>query len=219
MILEVVLLAAASTVRPSSLAAVYAILSHSAPRRLMTAYVVAGLAFTVAFGIIVVGAFHGIHISAGTERTKAIAEVVGGVVLLLFGVVILRRPAHGTAGGDAPTPRVGWQQRLERHLTVLTAAAAGPLTHLPGLFYIVALDVIVAHNPLIPGGVIAVLVYNAIWFALPIAALAMCVVHPETARDAVVSVQRWTTLHSRTILLATTFVAGAALTIRGVLAL
>ena len=67
MIFEIILLAAASTVRPSSLAAVYAILSHSAPRRLMTAYVIAGLAFTVAFGVIVVGAFHGIHISAGTE--------------------------------------------------------------------------------------------------------------------------------------------------------
>jgi hypothetical protein len=219
MIFEILLLAAASTVRPSSLAAVYAILSHSAPRRLMTAYVIAGLAFTVAFGIIVVGAFHGIHLSAGTERTKAIAEVVGGVVLLLFGAVILRRPARGTPADDAPTPLVGWQQRLERHLTVPAAAAAGPLTHIPGLFYIVALDIIVAHNPLIPGGVIAVLVYNAIWFALPILAMAMCVVHPETARDAVVSVQRWTSLHSRTILLATTFVAGAALTIRGVLAL
>ncbi len=219
MILEILLLAAASTVRPSSLAAVYAILSHTAPRRLMSAYVVAGLAFTVTFGIIVVGAFHGIHMSAGTERTKAIAEVTGGLLLLLFGAVILRRPTRGTPADDAPAPRHGWQQRLERHLTVTTAAAAGPLTHVPGLFYIVALDIIVAHNPLIPGGVIAVLTYNAVWFALPIAALAMCIVHPETARDAVVSVQRWTTLHSRTILLATTFVAGAALTLRGVLAL
>src|SRR4051812_41692115 len=104
MILEVMLLAAASTVRPSSLAALYAILSHSAPRRLMSAYVVAGLAVSIAFGIIVVAALHGIHISAGTDRTKAIAEIIGGTILLIFGAVVLIRPARRTPDDDALVP-------------------------------------------------------------------------------------------------------------------
>jgi len=217
MILEVMLLAAASTVRPSSLAALYAILSHPAPRRLMSAYVVAGLAFSIAFGVVVVGALHGIHLNAGTDRTKAIAEIAGGAVLLIFGAVVLRRPAHRTPDDDAPTPGRRWQGHLERRLTLATAVAAGPLTHIPGLFYIVALNIIVAHNPLIPGGVLAVTTYNVIWFALPIVALALCIVRPGTAREAVVLVQEWTSVHSRTLLLTTTFVAGTALVIRGVL--
>ena len=217
MILEVMLLAAASTVRPSSLAALYAILSHSAPRRLMTAYVAAGLAFSIGFGIVVVGALHGIHISAGTDRTKAIAEIIGGAILLVFGAVVLSRPARKTPDDDALSPGPRWQQSLEKRLTLATATAAGPLTHIPGLFYIVALNIIVAHNPLIPGGVLAVTIYNVIWFALPIVALALCIVRPEAARGAVALVQQWTTAHSRTILLTTTFVAGAALILRGVL--
>jgi hypothetical protein len=218
-IIEVVLLAVASTVRPTSLAAVYAILSDSAPRRLLSAYVVGGLAFTIAFGVIVVGAFHGIHLHAGDERTKAIGEIAGGLVLVVFGAAVLRRPSRAPTAYDAPTSGAGWQQRLERRLSVPTAALAGPLTHLPGVFYIVALDVIVAHNPLIPGGVLAVTLYNAIWFALPILALATCVVHPETARQAIAAVQGWTTAHSRTLLLATTFTLGAALVVRGALGL
>jgi hypothetical protein len=74
-IIEVCALAVASTVRPTSVAAVYALLSHDAPRRLMGAYIAAGLAFTLAFGVIVFGATQGIHIQSGTD--KAIADIVG----------------------------------------------------------------------------------------------------------------------------------------------
>ncbi|HVD26881.1 MAG TPA: hypothetical protein VNC79_00065, partial [Mycobacteriales bacterium] len=104
-------------------------------------------------------------------------------------------------------------------LTIPAAAAAGPLTHIPGLFYLIALNVIVAHEPRLPGGLLAVLIYDAIWFALPIAALATCIVNPDTARDVVVRVERWTAQHSRTLLLTTSFVVGVALVIRGALLL
>lgn len=53
---EVALLALPLAVRPTSLAAVYAMLSREAPRRLMVAYTIAGLAFTIAIGLAVVGA-------------------------------------------------------------------------------------------------------------------------------------------------------------------
>ena len=42
MTIEVVLLALASTVRPTSLAAVYALVSGDSPRRLMIVYIAAG---------------------------------------------------------------------------------------------------------------------------------------------------------------------------------
>jgi hypothetical protein len=87
------------------------------------------------------------------------------------------------------------------------------------LFYLIALNLIVAHNPRVPGGLVAVAIYDAIWFALPIAALATCIVNPEAARNVVISVQRWTGQHSRAILLSTSFIVGAALVIRGALTL
>jgi hypothetical protein len=48
--LEVILLGLASTIRPTSMAAVCALLATAAPRRLMVVYVCAGMAFTIAVG-------------------------------------------------------------------------------------------------------------------------------------------------------------------------
>ena len=219
MSIELIVLALASMVRPTSLAATSALLAHAARRRLLLAYIVAGLAFTVAFGVVVVGAFHGVHLGAGSDRTKGIADVVGGALALLFGCAVLtgrirRRPGHDAAGAAG-----GWKARLDRRLTVTAAAVAGPLTHIPGLFYLIALNVIVAHEPRLPGGLLAVLIYDAIWFALPIAALATCIVNPDTAREVVVRVERWTAQHSRALLLSTSFAVGIALVIRGALLL
>ena len=215
MIIEILVLALASTVRPTSLAAVSAILSHDSRRRLLVAYVAAGLAFTIAFGVVVVFVLHGIHLHSGSDRTKGIADIVGGVAALLFGCVVLtgRIPRRS----DHDVPGVGWKARLDRQLTVTAAAIAGPLTHLPGLFYLIALNVIVALNPRVPGGLLAVAIFDAIWFALPIAALATCTVNPVAAQDAVASVQRWTAQHSRALLLGTSFTVGVALVIRGAL--
>ncbi len=219
MIIEIIALALASTVRPTSLAAVSALLSHPSRRRLLLAYIVAGLAFTIAFGVVVVGAFHGIHLGAGSDRTKGIAAIVGGVVALLFGCAVLTGLVRRRSDHDAPRVGGGWKARLDRRLTVPAAAVAGPLTHIPGLFYLIALNVIVANDPRLPGGLLAVTIYDAVWFALPIAALATCIVDPDAARAAVARVQRWTGQHSRALLLLTSFVVGAALVIRGALLL
>jgi Sap, sulfolipid-1-addressing protein len=215
LIIELILLGLASTVRPTSLAAVSAFLSHGSRRPLLLAYIVCGLAFTVGFGVVVVGAFHGVHIGAGSERTKGIAEIIGGAILLLVGCAVLagRVPRRS----DRAAPAGAWKARLDRRLTIPTAAVAGPLTHIPGLFYLIALNVIVAHEPRVPGGLLAVGIYNAIWFTLPIAALAICIVNPDAARDVVVRVQRWTGQHSRALLLGTSFVAGGVLVVRGAL--
>ena len=187
--------------------------------RLLLAYIAAGLAFTLAFGVVVVGAFHGIHLSAGSDRTKGIACIVGGVVALLFGFAVLTGLIRRRSDHDAPGADGAWKARLDRRLTVPAAAIAGPLTHLPGLFYLIALNVIVAHNPRLPGGLVAVAIYDAVWFAVPIAALATCIVNPEAARSTVVQVQRWTGRHARAFVLSISFVVGAALVIRGALSL
>ena len=216
MIVELVLLGLASTVRPTSLAAVSAFLSHASPRRLLLAYVVGGLAFTIAFGVLVVGAFHGIHVGAADDRAKGIAGIVGGAVALLLGCAVLAGLVPRRVTRDAPAAGA-WKARLDRRLTVPTAAIAGPLTHIPGLFYLIALNVIVAQEPRLPGGLVAVLIYNAVWFALPIGAFAVCVIDPPAAQRGVDAVRKWTLRHTRTLLLSVSFVAGVGLVIRGLL--
>lgn len=217
MTIEIIVLAMASTVRPTSLAAVYALLAQDSRRGLLLAYVIAGLVFTIAFGLIVVYALHGIHLSSGTDRAKGVAELIGGVAALLFGVGLLtgriqRRHAH-----EAPEARGRMAAMLDGRLTTRTAVFAGPATHIPGLFYILALNVIVAHNPRLPKGMLAVMTYNAVWFALPIIALVLCILQPAAARDVIGSVERWASEHSREILTWVSLLAGTVLVVRGAL--
>ena len=97
MTIEVVLLALASTVRPTSLAAVYALVGSESPRRLMIVYITAGLTFTIAFGLLVIWAFNGIDINSGSDETKGIAEIAGGIVVLTFAVLVLHRARRRAA--------------------------------------------------------------------------------------------------------------------------
>jgi len=77
--------------------------------------------------------------------------------------------------------------------------------------------VIAAHQPSIPDGLFEILIYNVVWFALPIVALVICILRPAAARDVVGSVQRWALQHSRTILIWVSLIAGAVLVVRGAL--
>jgi hypothetical protein len=217
MTIEVVLLALASTVRPTSLAAVYALVSSDSPRRLMTVYIAAGLTFTIAFGLLVIWAFHGVDINSGSDETKGIAQIVGGILVLTFAVLLLTGHIGGPHADDAPDAPRRWRTLFERRLGTDTAALAGPATHVPGLFYLIALNVIAAHQPSIPDGLVEVLVYNVVWFALPIGALAICVIDPPAARRAVHELRMWTLSHTRTLLLVVSLAAGAGLVIRGLI--
>jgi len=216
---EILFLALASSVRPTSLAAVYALLATGAPRRLMTIYIATGLAFTVTFGLLVVLAFHGISTDSGTDQTKGIAEIVSGVIVVAFAVAVLT----GRIGGRHPDDTAGlhgrWSRVLDHRLTARTAALAGPVTHIPGLFYLVALNVVVAHHPSTVDGLLEILLYNAVWFLVPFGALVVCIVRPEAARDVVGAIQEWTRAHARAILLVVSFGVGAALILRGLLTL
>jgi hypothetical protein len=216
-IFEILVLALASTVRPTSLAAVCALLSHDGRRRLMSAYVAAGLVFTLGFGLLIVGATEGIHVHSGADETKGIADIAGGIAALAFGVALATGLIRRGHTDDAPSRSQRMKSVLGRRLTTRTAALAGPATHIPGLFYLIALNVIVAHNLATPGKLVALGTYNAVWFAVPLAAVVICIVRPAAAQAFVESLEQWTRGHARGILLAVSFGVGAALVIRGVL--
>jgi len=217
--LEVILLGLASTVRPTSMAAVCALLATAAPRRLMAVYVCAGMAFTIAVGVIVVVALSGIDVQRGDDHVKGIAEIAGGWVLLLLAALIATRRIPVGGSGDAPDLLGRWQPLLDRRITLRTAAIAGPATHIPGLFYLIALNVIVAGNAGTADALFELLLYNVLWFAVPLAALIVSVARPDLARSLLDGVQRWAWKHSRGILLGLSLVIGAGLVVRGALLL
>ena len=112
MTIEAIILALASAVRPStSLAAVYALLSTRRPRPLLIAFVLAGLAFSIAIGIVVVSVFHGVHVPRRDSSLVDIVDLLAGVAALGFAVgahsgMTDPRPASGP-GARAPASSGG----------------------------------------------------------------------------------------------------------------
>jgi hypothetical protein len=212
--IEIILLGLASAVRPSSFVAVLALVRPATASRLMAAYVAAGLVFTVAVGVAVIWIFSGVSIRSGTDRTKAIAEIIAGVLAIGFGVaVLLRRVRVGDAASESGEGR--WKRLHQLQLTPRAAAFAGPVTHIPGLFYLLALDLIVAQESGVAGGLVEIGIYNLVWFALPIAVLAVCVVDPPAARAGVQKLQAWAGANARPIVLVIAFGLGGLLLVKG----
>jgi Sap-like sulfolipid-1-addressing protein len=215
---DVLVLALASAPRPAAIAALYALLSASSPRRVVVAYVAAGFTFSVGVGVLVVAIFHGAGIDyRGTDIYAAI-ELLGGLAALGFAIAV------GAGRRELPSRDRGNREkstmvRRLRNPTVITAAVAGVVTHAPGLFYIVALNAIIAEGPSLVAGVLQVLLFNVIWFAATIAAVATFLLRPGVARRALARVDSWARRHARGITVLVFGLAGSYLAIRGLTAL
>jgi hypothetical protein len=212
---ELIVLALATAVRPTSLAVVYALLGGSSPRQYMVAYVLAGAAFTITFGFLVIWIFHGIAIHPGSSQTRAVAEICGGVISITLGVLLLTGRIGKGSAREAPPAPSRWTRILNERISVRTAAVAGPATHIPGLFYFLALNLIVSQQVKLQSGVLSLLLYNAVWFCLPIAALTICIVNPESASDLVGTAEQWARRNFRTILTTVSFGIGVAFLVDG----
>src|SRR4029453_3104181 len=97
--LEVIVLPLASALRPAGVAALYALLSASHPRRVLVAYILGGFAFSVPVGGVGGGAFPGGDLNYGGGRVEDVIELVAGAAALGYGA--------GLATGRAQLPSRG----------------------------------------------------------------------------------------------------------------
>ncbi|CAA9395111.1 MAG: hypothetical protein AVDCRST_MAG32-2583 [uncultured Nocardioides sp.] len=214
---DVVVLGLASVVRPTSVAAVYAFLAARSPAPLLIAYLVAGLALSLSVGI---AAVTFVHINPPTPAVSTtgrdLVEVTVGVLALgaalYFG---LRSPPDARAVARPARPPSAMRRRLARP-TVPSAALAGVATHLPGVFYLGALAAIVASRPGLVGGLLQVGLYNLLWYAVPLAALASWTWRPETTRDTAARLTAWVQAHKKSLVVVVFVLVGVYLVARGV---
>ena len=215
---DVLVLALASATRPAGIAALYALLSASAPRRVVVAYIAAGFAFSAAVGVLVVAIFHGAGIDYRGTDVYAAIELLGGLAAVGFAIAVgsgrreLPSRDSGTCGESTVIRRL-------RNPTVTTAAVGGVATHVPGLFYILALNAIIAEGPGFVAGALQVLLFNAIWFASAIAAVVMFLIRPGVASRALARVDNWARRHARVTTVLVFGLVGSYLAIRGLTAL
>jgi hypothetical protein len=110
------------------------------------------------------------------------------------------------------------ESRLARTLkdpSLAVAAGTGVATHLPGLFYLLGLNVIAASDPGFLAGVVDVVIFNAIWFSGAIASLVLSVRRPAETREALGRFNRWMRSYERVIVATLFGVFGLYFTAKG----
>jgi hypothetical protein len=211
--IQALLLSLTAVVRPTSLAALFAILSTAHSRRLLVCYLVAGMSFSVCVGVVVVFVLGG-NSGPGRQRVdRPVLDVVLGACLLVYALCIaLRRPR---ADGEAPQRSAGWMKRLTANMSPAVAALTGVLTHLPGVVYLAALSAIAGTKASPLGQGVQVLLYNAVWFSLTILALVLAVYRPSASRDMLERINLEARRYRRPIVSGCLAVLGAYLVIGG----
>ena len=134
-------------------------------------------------GLIVLVAFSGAGTVVGRSTFSDVFDIVAGVAAIGFAAGVQRGGLSRRRERDRPHGRAtsALAVRLRRPSTA-TAAFAGVATHVPGLIYIVALNLIAAGGRATAAAFTQVLIYNLLWFAIPLAALTLAIRSPEAAR-------------------------------------
>jgi Sap, sulfolipid-1-addressing protein len=198
---DIFVLAVISTVRPTTAAAVFAMLVGKRPRQLLATYLLAGLAISLTVGI------GGVLLLGGTFRPRAFVQVRGYLFVVLGLVSLLAAGAAllGRIHRFEPDP-AGTPAREPRRLTPAGAAITGVVTHLPGVIYLAALGTIAAGGLAAGLEAAQVVVYNLIWFAPAIVALGLCISGRVPSVERLAGLAAWA--RSRQKILLTTGLGG-----------
>jgi hypothetical protein len=79
----------------------------------------------------------------------------------------------------------------------------------------VGLNAISAQDPGLGEGIVAVLVFNALWWSIPLASLALLLTRPASARKTLGAVNAWARRNNRAIVVVLFATAGVYLTVQG----
>ncbi|HEY4604162.1 MAG TPA: GAP family protein [Blastococcus sp.] len=207
---EALVLALISIVRPTTAAAVWAMLVGARPRRLLTTYLLAGMAVSLTVGIAAVLLLGGVFSPRAVPGRRGVLLIVLGIVALVAAVAARLgrlqrfRPAEAVPGSRS------------RQLSPLGAATAGVLTHLPGVFYLAGLSAIAGTGAAAGEEVLQIVVYNLVWFAPAIVALGVCLYGTVPSADRLARPVTWARAHQEVLLVACFGVVGVWLIAKGI---
>src|SRR3954447_1407032 len=207
---EALVLALISIVRPTTAAAVWAMLVGARPRRLLTTYLLAGMAVSLTVGIAAVLLLGGVFSPRAVPGRRGVLLIVLGIVALVTAVAARLgrlqrfRPAEAVPGSRS------------RQLSPLGAATAGVLTHLPGVFYLAGLSAIAGTGAAAGEEVLQIVVYNLVWFAPAIVALGVCLYGTVPSADRLARPVTWARAHQEVLLVACFGVVGVWLIAKGI---
>src|SRR4051812_24591359 len=215
--MEVIVLGLISALRPAtSQAAVFALLRAPAAARTLLVFAAAGLTVSMLVGLIGVGALNGAGGVFGHSTVADVFNLLAGVAALGFAVGIQRGGLENRSPRSPGRATSAIAVRLRRP-SLKTAATAGVATHVPGLIYLVALNAIAAEDPGPAAAFAQVAIYNLLWFAIPLGALALVLRSPATATAYLDRLTGWARRHESRLLLAVFSVLGIYLVAKGLI--
>jgi hypothetical protein len=222
MSLETFVLGVISGLRPAtSQAALVALLKTPDPRRALLFFLVAGFAASMLIGLVLVLVLHGARVNLGGSTFTALFDLIAGVAAIAYAigfrrgrVTVPRRARREPRAPRTSGTTARFVERL-RNPSVLTAAVAGVATHVPGLIYLVVLNAIAAEEPDPVAATVQVGIYNALWFALPLAALALAILRPGRAPVYLERATVWGRRHEQGLVFTMLILLGAYLVIKG----
>jgi hypothetical protein len=219
--LGALVLALASVIRLTSVASVYAMLSTARPNRLLTAYIVAGFVFSAAIGIVLATVLGVSTAPRARDEVRAVIAIVLGAVSLGYAAGLLSGLVSGPVRDHAdayPEPdSKSWLSRQLADLSVPRAAIVGVLTHMPGLFYLAALSAIINSTSSSTSRIFQVVLYNAIWFSMPLTALVLATRRSDELQHFLRWITEWIWSHQREIMIAVFGLLGVYLIVRGIM--
>jgi hypothetical protein len=208
-----------SGLRPgTSLAAVLALLKTSQPQRPLVFFIAAGFAWSWTIGLLVVGGLHGADRAVGGSTLAAVLNLAFGAAALGFAAGLQRGWVEPRRRRRSSPSGTGTASRLSRRLrnpSAGVAAAAGVATHLPGLIYLVALNSIASERPGLLDAALAVAIYNALRFMVPLASLVLVLVRPGAAVVYLEAATAWVRRHEHGVLMTGSLVLGGYLVVKG----
>jgi hypothetical protein len=217
-------LAFLAALNPKLLAVDLLLIDNRRPRAMFLCLLLGGMGLAIAVGFLDVFVLH-----ADAVRTQGSAsaglDLALGVPLLIIGALLVtgrlhRRPrAHASAGSGKPAKGESWAQRVLRKpqlgLAILIGAAVGT----PGASYITALHQLITGKSSTATQAIAVVIFTIIEFLLIIVPYAFLELRPEGTKVQLTRAQGWLMSHARQIIAWAAIVAGAYMTITGIVRL
>jgi hypothetical protein len=220
-VINVLVLALISAISPAILAVVIVVLTRPNPRLLLLAFLVGGMATSVAVGLAIVASLNESHLLSGSSPAAdpIVNFTVGALALIVAYVLATNRDARfeqrRREHRASRPPRDPWSERVLSRGNVPIAFVVGIVLNLPGAFYLVALKDIAHSQHGIGAQLLAIVAFNLIMFVFAEVPLLGFSFAPEATRAKVEAHNAWMAHHARQIVMAVAILAGLYLCGRG----
>lgn len=207
--ITLLVMAVAVSLEPFRIGMTVVMLNRPRPHLQLAAFLCGGFLMGLSVGAVVLFAVES-SLLASAHFTLPTVQIVVGILALLSAVAV------AVTTGRPRTPPA-WLTRLLRGQSLWVAGAAGLGIALPSVDYLAALAVIAAGSPTPGIRISALVVFNAVAFALVEVPLLAYLVAPERTRAAMTGLNRWIRARRRREVAVLLAVVGVVLLTAGLL--